>query len=153
MKSVGTETGDDRADGKTGITADGKAAQSLSFQFSGNFVDGARRFRMVNGRAEAAEHTAEKYQPVVIRETEQCNADTANQRAERNEPRFGYLVGIVAENGLRDGRQQHIGKNERRRVLIIQIVRSDKIRQKGRDSALRPVHRKMPHGEQIYVGI
>lgn len=55
---------------------------------------------MINRGAEAAEHGAEEDEPVIVRNSQQGNADAAEDRPERDEPGLGYLVGIIAENGL-----------------------------------------------------
>lgn len=69
IEGIGAGTGDDRSYGKTGVAADGKGSQGFSFLVTGDVVDHAGCFGMVDGGTEAAEHGEEKDEPVVLGKT------------------------------------------------------------------------------------
>ena len=100
VEGIGTGAGNHGADGEAGIAADGKGPHSLSLAVAGDVIDHAGRFGMIDGRAEAAEHGAEEYEPVVLRKGQHRQAEAAEDGAERSEPGLGHLVGIITENRL-----------------------------------------------------
>ena len=69
IEGIGAGTGDDRSYGKTGVAADGKGSQGFSFLVTGDVVDHAGCFGMVDGGTEAAEHGEEEDEPVVLGKT------------------------------------------------------------------------------------
>ena len=100
VKGIGTEPGYHRADGKTGIAADGKAAQSLSFERTGDAVDHTGGFGMEQTASQAADHGTEQDDPVIGRKGQGRQRQAAQHGTKRDQPGLGNPVGIVADERL-----------------------------------------------------
>ena len=153
VKGIGTEAGYHGADGKTGIATDRKAAQSLSFERAGDAVDHAGCFGMEQAAAEAAHHGTEQDDPVIGRKGQCRQGQAAEDRSERDQPGLGNPVRIVSDERLCYRRQENVGKNNAGSLLVIELAGRDEIGKQGRDAALGPVYREMPHSKQIDMGI
>ena len=129
---VGAEAREHRAGSEARVAADGKRAERLALVRAREAVHHARSLRMIERRAEAAGHRAEKQHPEVRHERQHGDARAADDDAERREPRPRDTVGIIAEHRLQDGRKHEVRENQRPRVLIIQRTHRDEIRQQRR---------------------
>ena len=104
VEGIGTGAGYHGADGEAGIAADGESPQGLSLAVAGDVIDHTGRFGVIDGRTEAAEHGTEEDEPIILSKGQQCQAEAAEDGAERCEPGLRHLIGVIAENRLGYGR-------------------------------------------------
>lgn len=65
---------------------------------------------MEEAATEAADHGQDEDNPVVCRKSKGTETESTEKHTERDNPRAGYAVGVIADNGLCHRRQEYIGK-------------------------------------------